>query len=75
LLYKERGCWEALTVELDSLNYAKVGAKMMNLEGNEVDVYDATTKGPGYIYLRDTTFLPIPKEVFNNPPRGEEEEV
>jgi hypothetical protein len=34
----EKGHWEAPIVELDNPNYAKAGAKMMNLERNEVDV-------------------------------------
>jgi hypothetical protein len=46
LLIREKGHWEALIVELGSPNYAKVGAKMMDLEGNEVDVPGATDKGP-----------------------------
>jgi pre-mRNA-splicing factor ISY1 len=68
LLNREKGHWEALTVELGSPNYAKVGAKMMDLEGNEVDVPGAIGKGLGYRYFRATKFLPIPKEIFDNPP-------
>jgi hypothetical protein len=41
---REKGHSEALTIELCSRNYAKVGAKMMNLEGNEVDVPGAIGK-------------------------------
>jgi hypothetical protein len=37
-----KGHWEALIVELGSPNYAKVGAKMTDLEGNKVDVPGAT---------------------------------
>jgi hypothetical protein len=45
LLNREKGHWEAPIIELGSPNYAKVGAKMMDLEGNEVDVPSATGKG------------------------------
>jgi pre-mRNA-splicing factor ISY1 len=48
---------------------------MTDLEGNEVDVLSATGKGPNYRYFGATKLLPILKEIFNNPPRGEEEEV
>jgi hypothetical protein len=48
---------------------------MMNLEGNEVDVPSSTSKGLGYRYFGATKFLPILKESFDKPPRGEEEEV
>jgi pre-mRNA-splicing factor ISY1 len=75
LLNREKGHWEALIVELGSPNYAKVGAKMMDLEGNEVDVPGATGKGPSYRYFGATKFLPILKEIFDKPPRGEKEEV
>jgi pre-mRNA-splicing factor ISY1 len=46
LLIRQKGHWEALIIELGSPNYAKVGAKMTDLEGNEVDVPGATGKGP-----------------------------
>jgi hypothetical protein len=48
---------------------------MMDLEGSEVGVPGATIKGPIYIYLGATKFLPILKEIFNKPPRDEKEEV
>jgi hypothetical protein len=48
---------------------------MMDLEGNEVDVPGATGKAPGYRYFGAMKFLPILKELFDKPPRGEEEEV
>jgi len=47
----------------------------MDLEGSEVVVPGATIKGPIYIYLGATKFLPILKEIFNKPPRDEKEEV
>jgi hypothetical protein len=74
-LNREKGHWEAPIVELDNPNYAKVGAKMMNLEGNEVDVPGATDKVPDYKYFEAMEFLPILKEIFDKPPRGKEEEV
>jgi hypothetical protein len=40
----EKGHWEAPTIDLGSPNYAKVGAKMMDLEGNEVYVPGAIAK-------------------------------
>jgi len=64
-----------LIVDLDSPNYVKVGVKMMDLDGNEVDVPGATSKGLGYKYFESTKFLPILKELFNKPPQGKEEEV
>jgi hypothetical protein len=48
-----------LIIELGSPNYAKVGVKMMDLKGNEVDVIGAIGKGPNYRYFRATKFLPI----------------
>jgi hypothetical protein len=56
-----KGNWEAPIIELGSPNYAKVGEKMMNLEGNTVDVPGATRKGPGYKHSRAMKFLPILK--------------
>jgi hypothetical protein len=41
---------------------------MMDLEGNEVNVPGTTSKGPSYIYLGATEFLPFPKELFDKPP-------
>jgi hypothetical protein len=60
---------EALIVELSGHNYAKVGAKMIELEGNKVDVPSATNKGPSYRYFRPMKFLSDVKELFNNPLR------
>jgi hypothetical protein len=68
LLNKARGHWEALTMELGSPNYAKVWANMMDLEGNEVDVSSATSKGPSYRDFGPIKFLPIPKDLFDKPP-------
>ena len=58
---KEKGHWEASIEELGSPNYAKVGAKMMDLEEKEFDVPGATAKGLSYRYFGATKFLPIPK--------------
>jgi hypothetical protein len=74
-LNTKKGHWESLIVELGNHNYAKVGAKMIDLEKNEVDVLSATCKGPNYRYFGDKKLLPILKELFYKPPRGEEEEV
>jgi hypothetical protein len=46
-----KGGWPPIStwimiIELGVVNYAKVEAKMTNLEGNEVDVPGATDKGP-----------------------------
>jgi pre-mRNA-splicing factor ISY1 len=68
-LMRKNGHWDTLIVELGGPNYTKVGAKMTNLEGNEVDVLVATDKGPDYRYFEDTKFLPNIKELFNNPPK------
>jgi pre-mRNA-splicing factor ISY1 len=46
LLNRKKGHWEALIIELGSPNYAKVGAKMMDLEGNKVDVPVPSTRDP-----------------------------
>jgi pre-mRNA-splicing factor ISY1 len=46
----------------------KYGAKMMDLEGNEVDVTGDTGKGPGYRYFGAAKFFPKLKEIFYNPP-------
>jgi hypothetical protein len=75
LLNRAKGHWEAPIIELVSPNYAKVGANMMNLEGNKVDVLGVMGKGPSYRYFMATKFLSILKELFDKPPRGEEEEV
>lgn len=69
-LIREKGHWEARIVELGGPNYAKVGAKMMDLEGNEVDVPGATGKGPGYRYFGAAKFLPGVKELFDKPPEA-----
>jgi hypothetical protein len=61
LLNKENGHREALTIELGNLNYDELGANMMDLEGNEVDVPSAIRKCPNYIYLGDMKLLPIRK--------------
>ena len=71
MLNKEKGHWEALIVEFGSPNYAKVGANMMKLKVNEVDVSSAIDKGLDYRYFEATKFLPILKELFDKPPRGE----
>jgi hypothetical protein len=68
LLFGSKGHWEALIIELGSPNYVKVGAKMMDLEGNVFDM-------PGYKYLEATKFFLDLKEIFEKTPQGEEEEV
>jgi pre-mRNA-splicing factor ISY1 len=75
LLFRVKGHCEALIVELDSPNYTEVGAKTIDLEGNEVDVPGATRKGTGYRYFRPMKFLPILKELFDKPPQSKKEEV
>jgi pre-mRNA-splicing factor ISY1 len=66
-LISQRGIEEALIVEIGSPNYAKVGAKMMDLEGNKVDVPGANDKGPGYKYFGAMKFLPDLKDIFDKP--------
>jgi hypothetical protein len=61
----KKGHWEALIIKLGSPNYDKVGAKMIDLEGNEVDVLGATNKGLSYIYFEAVKFLPDFKEIFD----------
>jgi hypothetical protein len=68
LLNREKEHWEAPIIELGNPNYAKGGVKMMDLEVNKVDVPSAKCKGPSYRYFGATKFLPIPKEIFDNPP-------
>jgi hypothetical protein len=68
LLNGEKRSWEALIVELRSPNYAKVGAKMMEFEGREVEVLSATSRAPRYKYLEAMKLLSILKYIFNNPP-------
>lgn len=51
MLIREKGHWEAWIIELEGPNHDKVSANMKNLEGNEVDVLDATGKGLGYRYF------------------------
>jgi len=75
LLNKSKKDMEAPIVQLGSPNYAKVGAKMTNLEGKEVDMPNAIGKGPDYRYFRATKIIPMLKELFDKPPWGEEEEV
>jgi pre-mRNA-splicing factor ISY1 len=65
-LSKEKGQHESPIVELGSPNYSKVGPKMIDLEGNEVDVLGATDKGLGYKSFGSMEFLPILKELFDN---------
>jgi hypothetical protein len=55
-------------MELGSPNYFKVESKMRDLEENKFDVHGAIGKGPNYRYFWDTKFLPILKEIFDNPP-------
>jgi hypothetical protein len=57
LLIRQKGHWEALIIEFDNPNYAKVGAKMIDLKENEVDFPDATDKGPDHIYFGDKKLL------------------
>jgi hypothetical protein len=64
-----------MIIELGNPSYAKVGTKMTNLEGNEIDVIGSTRKGPSYRYFKPTKLHSILKNIFNNAPRGEEEEV
>jgi hypothetical protein len=61
---------KAPIVDLGSPNYFKVGAKMMDMEGDEFDVPGATSKGPSYKYYGARKFLPIPKEIFDKTPSG-----
>jgi pre-mRNA-splicing factor ISY1 len=68
---KAKGHWEAQIVDLGSLDFAKVGAKMTDLEGNKVDVLGAIDKGLYYIYFGATKFLPNLKYLFDKSPRGE----
>jgi hypothetical protein len=75
LLNREKRHWKSPIIELGSPNYAKVGAKSMHLEGKEVDMISATTKGLDYRYFGAMKFVPIRKDLFDNSPRGEEEEV
>jgi pre-mRNA-splicing factor ISY1 len=65
----QKGHSETLIVELGGPNYAKVGAKMMDFEGNKVDVHGATSKGFGYRYFWAMKILPDVKEIFNKPPK------
>ena len=67
-MIKKKGHWEALIIELGGPNYAKLGVKMTNLEGDKIDVSDATGKGPNYRYFGVVKFLPDIKELFDNPP-------
>jgi hypothetical protein len=57
----EKWNWEALIVDLGIPNYAKVGAKMTNLKGKEVDVRNSTDKGPSYRYFEAMKFLSVLK--------------
>jgi len=41
-MIRKNGHWEALIIDLESPNYAKVWAKMTDLEGNKDDVPSAT---------------------------------
>jgi hypothetical protein len=56
-----------LIIELGGPNYAKVGAKMIELEGKKVDVPDATERAP-IIDTLGLKFLPDVKEIFDKPP-------
>jgi hypothetical protein len=68
-LNRAKGHWEALIVELCSPNYAKVGAKVTDLEGTKVDVTnDAIGKVPGSKYFGVMKSVPFLKELFDNPP-------
>jgi hypothetical protein len=68
-LIRKKGHWEAQIIELGGPNYAKVGAKMMNLEGNKVDVPCATWKGPNYRYFGLQNSSPTSKSYSISPPR------
>jgi pre-mRNA-splicing factor ISY1 len=56
-----KGHYETMIIELGNPSYAKVGTKMMNLEGNEVDVLSSTSMGPGYRYFKPTKLHPSSK--------------
>lgn len=69
-LIREKGHWEARIVELGGPNYTKAGAKMTDLEGNEVDVPNPSGRGPGYRYFGAAKHLPGVKELFEKPPEA-----
>eukprot|EP01018_Ginkgo_biloba_P006642 Gb_22077 [translate_table: standard] len=67
-LIREKGHWEVRIVELGGPNYIKVGTKITDLEGREVEIPSASGKGPGYRYFGAAKHLPGVKELFDKPP-------
>ncbi|CAM6014797.1 unnamed protein product [Sphagnum compactum] len=65
-LIREKGHWEVRILELGGPDYAKVGPKVTDSEGKEVDV--ASGKGMGYKYFGAAKQLPGVKELFELPP-------
>eukprot|EP00249_Psilotum_nudum_P015328 c25266_g1_i1 orf=698-1324(-) len=65
-LMREKGHWEARILELGGPNYAKLGPKITDSEGKEVDI--ASGRGPGYRYFGAAKQLPGVRELFEKPP-------
>ncbi|KAJ7566810.1 hypothetical protein O6H91_02G119700 [Diphasiastrum complanatum] len=65
-LIREKGHWEARILELGGPNYAKIGPKITDAEGKEVDA--ASGKGLGYRYFGAAKQLPGVRELFEKPP-------
>jgi len=64
-LIREKGHWEKQIVKLGGPDYAKVGAKVTDTDGNEVAT--ATGRGAGYKYFGAAKTLPGVKELFDKP--------
>ncbi|KOM45276.1 hypothetical protein LR48_Vigan06g058200 [Vigna angularis] len=65
---RKKSHWERRIGELGGPNYAKHSAKMMDLDGNIVDVPNPGGRGPGYRYFGAVKKLPSVKELFEKPP-------
>lgn len=70
-LLREKFHWERRIIELGGLNYIEHSAKITDLDGNIVNVPNASGRGPGYRYFGAAKKLPGVKELFEKPPEME----
>ncbi|KAL6269513.1 hypothetical protein ACE6H2_026424 [Prunus campanulata] len=68
-LIREKVHWERRIVELGGPNYVKHAPKMMDLDGNIIDVPNLSGRGPGDRYLGAAKKLPGVRELFEKPPK------
>ncbi|KAK1362884.1 pre-mRNA-splicing factor ISY1-like [Heracleum sosnowskyi] len=70
-LLREKFHWERRIFELGGPNYIEHSAKITDLEGNIINVPNASGRGPGYRYFGAAKKLPGVRELFEKPPERE----